>query len=268
MDFMTAAVEKEKPQLPAVVPLGDLKPIKKELAHYDEGLSKIEAEVTALVVNDKESESRAVELAGGAKTLYKTLKKAQDNLTDEANTYVKNVRNLFRPYLDRLAAAEKTSKEKTVIFAWQKRQEQDRREAEAREEARKLQEKINAEARVQKEEAERKAREAAKKLESEQDEAARAILQQTVEDETTAAQIQAPVVVVPVVAPQSTVTRTDTGSGHLRMDWDFRVVDESKVPREYMVPNETKIRQAVKKNGIRKIEGVEIFEKPSMSIRT
>ena len=272
MDF-TEAAEQEKPETQGkavaklALPLGDMSPVKKGLAQHDKVVAKIEKEVGALVVKDRESGSRAVELAGGAKTLYKDLKKAQDNLTDEANSYVKNVRNLFRPYLERLKMSEDTAKGKAAAFEVQERMAQQKREAEAREEARKLQAKIDEEARIQREAAEAKAREAAEKLKTEQDAAARAILEQTVKEETEAAAMEVPQVVIPVVTPQQTVTRTETGSGHLRMDWVHEVVDPMLVPRKYLIVDDRAIRADVKA-GIREIPGCRIFEKPIMNIRT
>ncbi len=42
--------------------------------------------------------------------------------------------------------------------------------------------------------------------------------------------------------------------------WTFKVVDELKIPREYLKIDEAKIREAIKKDRIRKIEGLEIYE--------
>lgn len=269
MDFSQAAEQEKPEQTQAVTVTGnyDLKPVRKELASYEKGLVRMEKEAGALVVNSKDNQARAIEIAGGAKTLGKNLKKAMDTMIAPANDWLKTVRNLFRGHLDRLDAIEKRLKDKAGAFEVQERLAQQRKEAEAREEARKLQEKIDAEARAQREEAERKAREAAEKLKTEQDEAARAILQQTVEEETAAAQIQTPQVVVPVVTAAPTVTRTETGSGHMRMVWEIEVIDAAQVPDKYKVVDEKLIRADVKA-GIREIPGVKIFEKPVMAIRT
>ena len=270
MDF-SQVVDQEKPQpdTPAVIaPTGfDLKPIKKELASYDKTLAKMEKEAGTLVVSSRETQSRAIEIAGGAKTLNKSLKKALDTLTTPANDFLKQARNLFRPVLDRLEAVEKGLKDKAGAFEVQERLAQQKREAEAREEARKLQEKIDFEAREQREAALRKARDAAEKLQSEKDAAARAILEQTVKEETEAAAMEVPQVVVPTVAPQQTVTRTETGSGHMRMVWEIEVIDPAQVPRKYLTVDEKAIRADVKA-GIREIPGVKIFERPVMAIRT
>lgn len=271
MDFREILREppQEQPGTPAIIlpSPGDLTPVKKELAQYDDSLVKMEEEDRTLEVKDQDTEKRAVALAGGGKTLHKSLKKALDNLTDPANDYIKAIRNLFRPYLDRLEAVQTNLKKKVTDYSYQQRLEQQRREAAAREEARKQQEKIDAEQRAIKEEAERKAKEAAAKLAKEKDKAKRVALQKTIDEETAAAQAQPPVVVVPVIEEKPTVTRTETGSGHLRMDWTFEVIDPAQVPRKYLEVNEKAIRADVKA-GIREISGIRIFEKPIMAIRT
>lgn len=274
MDFREALREpKEEPQpeprTPAVFQpqAQDLTPVKDELAQYEASLAEMEKESKVLAVESGDTEKRAVALAGGAKTLHKSLKKALETLTGPANDYVKAVRNLFRPYLDRLEAAEHALKKKIADYSYQQRLEQQRKEAEAREAARRQQEKIDAEQRAIREEAERKAAEAAKDLEKEKDEARRAALEKTIADETAAAQAQPPVVIAPVIEQKPTVTRTETGSGHLRMDWTFEVTDPAQVPRKYLEVNERAIRADVKA-GIREIPGVRIFEKPIMNIRT
>jgi len=268
MDFQKAVEEPQAPPPAVTIPAAmDLKAVKKELAGYEKGLAKMEKEAGAMVVSSRDAQSRAIEIAGGAKTLNKSLKKALDTMIAPANDYVKAVRNLFRVPLDRLDAIEKELKDKAGAYEVQERLAQQKRDAEAREEARKLQEKIDAEARAQREEAERKAREAAERLKGEQDEAARALLQKTIEDEIAASQVQAPQVVVPVVAAQPTVTRTETGSGHVRMVWEVEVIDAALVPRKYLSVDEKAIRADVKA-GIREIPGVKIFEKPVMAIRT
>lgn len=269
MDFNQAA-EQDKPQpdSPVVAPQGfHLPAVKKELAKYDKVLIKMENEGQSLTVTDKPSQTRAIEVAGGAKTLGKNVKKAMETMIGPANDYVKLVRNLFRPVLDRFEAVEKGLKDKAGAFEVQERLAQQKRDAEAREEARKLQEKIDFEAREQREAALRKARDAAEKLQSEKDAAARAILEQTVKEETEAAAMEVPQVVVPTVAPQQTVTRTETGSGHMRMVWEIEVIAPSMVPDKYKIVDEKAIRADVKA-GIRQIPGVKIFEKPVMAIRT
>lgn len=48
--------------------------------------------------------------------------------------------------------------------------------------------------------------------------------------------------------------------------WTFEINDESLIPREYLMINESKIRQAIR-DGARSIAGVNIFQKDGLAIR-
>jgi len=48
--------------------------------------------------------------------------------------------------------------------------------------------------------------------------------------------------------------------------WKFEIIDETKIPREYLEVDEVKIRSAVK-GGIREIEGIKIYQDEQLSIR-
>jgi len=48
--------------------------------------------------------------------------------------------------------------------------------------------------------------------------------------------------------------------------WVFDVVSEKKVPREYLVVSETKIREAIHRLGVREIPGVEIYQENSLRV--
>jgi len=73
--------------------------------------------------------------------------------------------------------------------------------------------------------------------------------------------------VVPVVMPQEPerVVRTESGKAFTRMVWDFKVVDESKVPEQYKIVDERRIRAAVQ-SGIRQIPGCEIYQRAELTV--
>jgi hypothetical protein len=50
------------------------------------------------------------------------------------------------------------------------------------------------------------------------------------------------------------------------MEWDYKVADISLVPRDYLILNEKAVKAAIK-GGILNIPGLEIFEKPAVSVR-
>ena len=59
---------------------------------------------------------------------------------------------------------------------------------------------------------------------------------------------------------------TDEGSMTLKKSWDYNVLDESIIPSKYMMPNCKEIERAIHQ-GIREIQGIEIFEKEEISFR-
>jgi hypothetical protein len=67
---------------------------------------------------------------------------------------------------------------------------------------------------------------------------------------------KAPVVDIPKEAPKS--IQTNFGGITSVEQWDFRVVDKSIVPLEFLVVDESAIRRKIK-DGVRSIPGVEIF---------
>jgi len=58
-----------------------------------------------------------------------------------------------------------------------------------------------------------------------------------------------------------------TGTSTIKMVWNFKIVDASKIPKDYLIVNEKMIKDAIKNHGIRSIAGVEIFEEPDTSVR-
>ena len=57
-----------------------------------------------------------------------------------------------------------------------------------------------------------------------------------------------------------------TNSASISMVWDFEVTDKSKLPLEYLKVDEVAIRNAIR-NGQRDIAGVNIYQKPQISLR-
>ncbi|MCL5990563.1 MAG: hypothetical protein M1419_00475 [Bacteroidetes bacterium] len=55
-------------------------------------------------------------------------------------------------------------------------------------------------------------------------------------------------------------------SKSLRTAWDYKIVDESLIPRQYMIPDEKKLRAAIKA-GFHEIPGLKIFEDPNLVLR-
>ncbi|PWU06776.1 MAG: hypothetical protein C5B43_01300 [Verrucomicrobia bacterium] len=60
--------------------------------------------------------------------------------------------------------------------------------------------------------------------------------------------------------------QVEDGKILLKNSWDFRIEDETKIPREYMLVDEAAIEKAVN-NGIRNIPGVKIFSYETTQLR-
>jgi hypothetical protein len=71
----------------------------------------------------------------------------------------------------------------------------------------------------------------------------------------------------PVVVLESSVPKQDGISK--RVNWRYEVVDESKVPREFMSPSDLKIGAVVRsQKGLTKIPGVRVWSEETVSVRS
>lgn len=71
---------------------------------------------------------------------------------------------------------------------------------------------------------------------------------------------------VAIVNQEVKTQRGDLATTSVKKVWKFTVEDETKVPREYLCVDEKKIKLAMS-DGVRKIEGVKIFQDEQISIR-
>lgn len=79
--------------------------------------------------------------------------------------------------------------------------------------------------------------------------------------------MQPPVPAPDIPAMPDRTTRSTLGTTTVRKIWTYEITNESAIPREYLVVDEKKIR-AVVKAGIRKIDGVRVFETEQLSVRS
>jgi DNA repair exonuclease SbcCD ATPase subunit len=163
---------------------------------------------------------------------------------------------------------------KARMLTWQQELQRQRDEAEriAREAARKEQERLRAEAakaeeaaRKQREAAEAKARaleaagnaERAEAARIKAEEAERARMQRA-EELRRAAEMMPSAPVVSIAQPES--------ASSVRKSYDFEVIDEKAIPREYLIVDEKAIRKVVKALGARaNIAGIRVIEVQSIA---
>lgn len=73
--------------------------------------------------------------------------------------------------------------------------------------------------------------------------------------------VESTTVVPKTVAPAASMV----GAATVKKVWKFKVTDPAIVPRDYLMVDETKIRNAVRE-GVRAIQGVEIYQDDQLSI--
>lgn len=58
----------------------------------------------------------------------------------------------------------------------------------------------------------------------------------------------------------------NSANATVRMVWAFEIIDQTQLPAEYLIPDMTKIREAVRA-GVREIPGVKIEQKPQIAVK-
>lgn len=236
----------------------DLSPIALSLVPYERHIALMVKEARDITVTDAESDKTALDAEGRNKKRWQELERARKNFVAPYNDHVKRINNLFKTLQDPLLSNEAMIKKERGNFALQEYLKRRQRESAEREERRRLQAKLEAEAQAQREEADRKAREAAEKLKSKQDEATRAALEQEIAEETAAANAPTPQV-APIVSEKPEVVRTAHGTSYTKFKWVCEIVEPDLVPRTYCEPHQKHLDDAVK-GGVRNIPGCVIKE--------
>ena len=199
-----------------------LVPAKRDIQQYSNQIDVLVDIADGHVVENDESAKMAVELVSQVKKLFGNIESARKHHVAAPNDYVKAVNSFAKTFTERLMNIERTLKAKIGSYTYQI--EIRRREAEqlAREEAKKLQEKIN---------------------------------QQAEEKGIEPVQVQEP-----VMPKTKESIRSDSGSAHIRHKWKGEIVDPALLPfPEYWEPSQKKVDEAIKA-GIREIPGVRIWE--------
>lgn len=208
---------------------------------------KLFAEAQMLMVRDPSSLAIATTMLLEAKAAAKEVMEKRDFFVKPLKDHVKQIEALFKPLIDTLSQADATLRSKVLEYrvveqrkADELRAEAERRATIAAEEAARLAEKAASLTG-------KRAAAAQFKSDAKQDEANVAALAMLA--------AQGPARVMPSIDGQVATRRV----------WRFEVEDESQVPREYLVVNESEIREAVR-NGVREIPGVRIFSQEQLSV--
>ncbi|HUT62169.1 MAG TPA: hypothetical protein VNA25_30385 [Phycisphaerae bacterium] len=221
-----------------------------QLRVIEDGQNRLLTHARALVVDSPDGEQEAWVIVNGIGELKKLIASDFKPSKEASHKAWKAVCAQENGHLSRLEEPDKIVRGKLSGWETEKRR---RREAEERA----AREKAEAEAREAEErarrEAEEKRLEAALKAEAEGKKAeAAALLEAPVEVAPVAA-----VVVMPTPEPPKV-----EGAGAMITVWDFEIVNEGEIPREYLLVNESAIRRVVSAlKGQTHIPGVRVFSK-------
>jgi hypothetical protein len=206
----------------------DIAPVRAALKVYEDEVGRMKATAENHQVIDEESNKTAIEMAAQAKRIVKTIEELRKEKVRPYQEYTKGIGNLAKVYTDQLEATERLLKQK--INAYLTRQKLERLEAErrAQEEARKLQERLDAES-------------AEKGL----------------------PQVEVP---MPVLPQKQEPVRTEEGSASQTKEWKWRLVSKENVPWDYLMIDTIAVNKAVRA-GIRLIPGIEIYQEENVRIR-
>jgi hypothetical protein len=187
------------------------------------------SELQAAVVADAGSAAHVTELLTLAASAQKRVEEARRSITDPLKRQAKDIEDAVRPLVSALDMLILTGK--TKVLAWQ------RAETERVRAQREAQERAEAEARQK-------------------------AIEQAVAEQRPVAMPEP----LPPVQEAPRGVRTDYGTASVRKTWEFEIVDASKLPPAFLMPNEQAIRAAVRA-GSREIPGVRIFQSDGLAVR-
>jgi len=212
----------------ATTDLYDLAPVRSRFAMYKDAIKLTLDMANALEIVDDETNKTGVEMATQAKQLFKKIDLARKDIVARPKKFSKGVDTFVRELTTDLVAIEKDLKNKIGRYQHDKEVKRLKMVKAAEEEQKKLQEKLNTEAK--------------------------------------AAGIEAPIA-PKIITPESTVTRTSSGSASVRKIWKWKLADINKVPIDFLTVDVAAINISVK-NGNRNIDGIEIYQESNISLRT
>jgi hypothetical protein len=211
------------------------------LTQITEG-NRLATTVKGLTINNNQEYLNSGEFLKQVKTVSKLIDDSRKELTRPLDEAKKRVMEFFKEPLDQLLSAE--SMLKRAILDYQQEQERIRREEE---------QKAIARAKAEEERKRRALEERATKAEESGNTAKAELLRERADD-----------VYVPTVVTAPTLEKVKGIS--TKKVWKFRVTDECKIPREYLVINEAMLgKMAQATQGKIPVPGVEFYQEDVLS---
>ena len=260
------------PGLPAVTDFATNQAVTR-IYQFEQKVQKAIADSKKITaIRDEQTNSLAATSASEITRLIKDIELVRKHFTAPHTKFNSKVNEFAKKYSDPLGKEQ--TRQKMMLTGWHNAQgmEKRRQEAAAREEQRRHQAEVDAEAQRLRDEAQKKVDEAAAELERLKTGPAMAsgdqiaALEKTIEEESVAAQAETPLVAFPVVAEQDKVVRTMAGSASFAHDFTWELENIDQVDRKWLVVDEKKITQAVK-GGLRNEPGFKIFDRTTAKIK-
>jgi hypothetical protein len=228
-------IEEEEELLPEISDF-DPQPALATLENYRAHLELLLEQAKEIkVIRDEVTHNRALEMAAQAKKLFKRLEDTRHHFVDPHHEYKSTVDRFVKSFTDPLKDIQRYLAQLSGNYRAFLETERRRLQAE--------------------QEAERVKLEAAQRKEADEQAEKGVFYEPT----------PVPAPVVPDVRKSFT---TPSGRASHREDWDFEIVDESLLERQFLSPDLKKIREAVKKGGLRESPGLRIFNRFVTQIRT
>lgn len=234
-------------------------PADTELAPYRQAAVRFRQEAEALAIGSDEVLGLAITSLAAIATVNRNGDAHRKRLVGPLNEHAKKINELFHVVLDPVAEAERIIKRKIGEYQL----EQKRKAEEAARAAERERQRLEAEALRRAEEAARAATAASEAptvpLFVERQEQAVAT--------AGAAQEAAAKAAAPILTPAPPPKTIQVGGARatVKTRWIFKLTDFQKVPRAFLVLNETAVRKALD-TGIREIPGLDILEEPEVSV--
>lgn len=201
---------------------------KQSLSSFIETGKALLDKAEAIEILDKPEYEEGAKLFAQVKSYKKIIDSQRKELIKLPYDYVKRVNAFAKEISKPLDDAETIIKQKLIDYEAKKELERREQEKRAKEERKRLQEQLNKEA---------------------QEKGVEAVI--------------LPEVMFP--KEEKNIVHTEAGDTvYTRTVWDFEIVDFAKVPDEYKIIDEKKVRQAINRLGIRDIPGLKIFQKKTV----
>lgn len=206
---------------------------KQTLEHYEHEITALTDQVAAIEITNDEENGLAIELGTKCNRIEKAIEDKRLELVKAPKAYAKAIDDLAKYFKDLLKKGADDARAKINDYLRLQRIAAQKAEEERQRVERALREKLEKEA---------------------------AKLNAKAKNKDT----EAPPVVVPEFVTTQTVEQPNTirskgGAATQVKTWTYEIIDPLAVPREYLMINETAIRQAIRE-GLRDLPGIRIYE--------